>query len=44
MVTKIISLEEKTFILVLNLLWKWWSTRNAVNAGEKMLATSNIAY
>jgi hypothetical protein len=42
MVTKIISLEEKTCILVLNLLWKWCSTSNAVNAGEKMLATSNI--
>ena len=43
-VIKILSLEEETCIMVLNLLWKWWSARNAVNVGEKLLANSEIIY
>jgi len=43
-VIKILSLEEETCIMVLNLLWKWWSARNAINAGEKLLENSEIIY
>jgi hypothetical protein len=43
-IIKILSLEEETCIMVLNLLWKWCSARNAVNAGEKLLANSEIIY
>jgi hypothetical protein len=43
MVAKILNMPEMLCSKILTLLWKWWSVRNAVNAGDKQLTPTVIA-
>lgn len=40
--TKIWSLERDLQNKVLVFLWRWWSVRNKVNAGEKMATSAEV--
>ena len=35
-------MDEDNQLKVWGLLWRWWSARNKVNAGEKQLPTQEI--
>jgi hypothetical protein len=40
----ILSLPKERRLTTIILLWDWWTARNKVNAGERMLSTDEVCY
>jgi hypothetical protein len=43
LIIEVLSMEGKTCIKTMLLLWKWWSVRNKINKGEKGMSGDEVA-